>query len=193
VSSPSPRHDRARLELESDHTSTPPRTCLPRRGPHAKAGFQAYLKPPPPPGRASGNPSRPCAPAPSPARTLARRRCCSPPPLPLRRREVIPELRKEVRSSLVPLVVVPVHRVTDEGSPELHRCTAPPHRAAHRPRRVLADRATLDVFVASCASSRCDPRAKPSPPARSRAAPAVLPPFAAGQALACVRSRQIKI
>jgi hypothetical protein len=46
----------------------------------------------------------------------------------LRRREAVPELRKEVRSSPVPLVVVPVHRVAEEGSPEF--ATAPSRAAA---------------------------------------------------------------
>jgi hypothetical protein len=46
--------------------------------------------------------------------------------LPLRCREAVPELRKEVRSSPVPLVVVPVHRVAEEGSPEF---AAAPSRA----------------------------------------------------------------
>jgi hypothetical protein len=49
------------------------------------------------------------------------------PPSPFCRQGAIPELRKEVRSSPVPLVVVPVHRVAEEGSPEF---AAAPSRAA---------------------------------------------------------------
>jgi hypothetical protein len=49
------------------------------------------------------------------------------PPSPLCRQGAIPELRKEVRSSPVPLIVVPVHRVAEEGSPEF---AAAPSRAA---------------------------------------------------------------
>jgi hypothetical protein len=60
----------------------------------------------------------------------------------------------------VPLIVVPVHRVAKEGSPELRRRAAPPHHVARRPRRVLAGRATLDVFIVSHATSRCDPHTK---------------------------------
>jgi hypothetical protein len=71
----------------------------------------------------------------------------------------------------VPLVVVLVHRVTEEGSPELRRRATPPCRAARRPHRVLAGRAVPDVFVVSRASSRCDPHTKPSPLARSHVAP----------------------
>jgi hypothetical protein len=63
----------------------------------------------------------------------------------------------------VPLVVISVHRVAEKGSPELCHRAAPPRRATHRPRRVLAGRATLDVFVASRATSRCDLCTKPSP------------------------------
>jgi hypothetical protein len=48
--------------------------------------------------------------------------------LPLHRREAAPELRKEVRSSPVLLVVVPVHRGAEEGSPEF--AAAPSHAAA---------------------------------------------------------------
>jgi hypothetical protein len=57
----------------------------------------------------------------------------APPPSGSRRRRrfavkgAIPELRKEVRSSPVPLVVVPVHRDAEEGSPEF---AAAPSRAA---------------------------------------------------------------
>jgi hypothetical protein len=53
-----------------------------------------------------------------PAGTLARRHLYSPPLLLLRCREAVLELCKEVRSSPVPLVVVPVPQVAEEGSPE---------------------------------------------------------------------------
>jgi hypothetical protein len=79
----------------------------------------------------------------------------------------------------VPFVVVLVHRVAEEGSPELRRRAAPPRRAARRAHRVLTSRATLDVFVVSRATSRCDPRRKSSPLARSHGTPVRPPPLAA--------------
>jgi hypothetical protein len=78
----------------------------------------------------------------------------------------------------VPLVVVPVHRVAEEGSPELCRRAAPPRHASRRPRRVLAGHAALDVFVVSRATSQCDPCTKLSHLARSRGAPARPPQLA---------------
>jgi hypothetical protein len=89
----------------------------------------------------------------------------------------------------VPLVVVPVHRVAEEGSPELRCRTAPPRRAARRPRRDLAVRAALGCFAVARASPWCHPRVQSSTPARSRAAPASLPPSTAARRrpCACVR------
>jgi hypothetical protein len=179
-------HPSPRVVAEPDSSTSPtaPRSPL-QLGPHAKADPLAYLRPPPPPGRASQNPSRPRAPPPEPAGTLERRRRCSPPPLPLRRREAVPELRKEVRSSPVPLVLVPMHRVAEEGSPELRRRTAPPRRDARRPRRDLAVRAALGCFAVARASPWCGPRVQSSTPARSRAAPASPPPSTAARRRTC--------
>jgi hypothetical protein len=89
----------------------------------------------------------------------------------------------------VPLVVVPVHRVAKEGSPELRCRTAPPRRAARRPRRDLAVRAALSYFTVACASPWCRLRVQSSTPARSRAAPASPPPSTATcrRPCACVR------
>jgi hypothetical protein len=79
----------------------------------------------------------------------------------------------------VPFVVVPVHRVFEEGSPELRRRSAPPRRAVCCLRRNRADRTALDEVVVARATSWCDPRMKSSPLARSRGTPARPQPLAA--------------
>jgi hypothetical protein len=94
-----------------------------------------------------------------------------------------------VRSSLVPLVVVPMHQVAEEGSLELRCRTAPPCRAAHRPRRILAVRAALGCFAVARASPWCRPRVQSSTLARSRAAPASPPPSTAARRRLCACMR----
>jgi hypothetical protein len=79
--------------------------------------------------------------------------------------------------------------VAEESSPELLHRAAPPRRARHRLRHVLANRAALDEFFASRASSWCDPRAKPSPQARSRDAPVSPPTSTAARRRPCARVR----
>jgi hypothetical protein len=95
----------------------------------------------------------------------------------------------EERRPLVPLVDVLVHRVAEEGSPELRRRAAPPCCAARRRRRVRAVRAALDQSATSRSTSRCKPRTKSSPLARTRGTPARPPPLAPvrRRPRACVR------
>jgi hypothetical protein len=94
---------------------------------HARGPSQALISRPPPPGPPTRAPAARRLLRRTLAGTLERRRRCSSPPLPLHHREAVPELRKEARSSQVPLVVVPVHRFAEEGSPEF---AAAPSRTA---------------------------------------------------------------
>jgi hypothetical protein len=134
---PCPSRTRPRVRLAAATESvlhTRPSAWPARQG--ARPG---YLRHAVTPGRP--HPSRPSQ---SAACRLAgnlerRRRRCFPIPPPLRHRGIAQELRKEVRSSPVPLVVIPEHPVALEPSPELPcRAAASSRRSAASPPRPLA-------------------------------------------------------
>jgi hypothetical protein len=90
----------------------------------------------------------------------------------------------------VPFVVVPGHRVVEEGLLELHRRAAPPHHATRRPRCVRR----LTRYIPVRPAHEIEPPSSiPLHTGETATAHRRPPPLAAGRALACDRSRQIRI